>query len=251
MTSLIAPLYGALCYAFFLLTFLYAIGFTANLGVPRSIDVGPAATPEWAVLIDVLLLGVFAVQHSVMARQGFKRWWTRLVPKPVERSTYVLFASLALALLCWQWRPLPAPVWSVADPTARTILHGLAAFGWATVLISTFLISHVELFGLTQSFRARLGGDTPPVLRTPGFYKLVRHPIYVGFLIAFWSTPDMTVGHVLFAVATTGYILIGIALEERDLVRTFGDAYLRYRSDVRMLLPLPRLRVRRGGRKPV
>ena len=252
MMRIVAPLYGVLCYAVFFATFVYAIGFTANLGVPRSIDVGPSAPFGVAVAIDLALLGLFAVQHSVMARQGFKRWWTRLVPKPLERSTYVLAASLALALLLWQWRPLPMPVWRLDDPTLRGAVLALAALGWATVLGSTFLLSHVELFGLKQTFAAARGQAEPaPRLRTPGLYKLVRHPIYAGFVLAFWSAPDMTAGHLLFALATTGYILIGIAFEERDLIATFGDAYRRYRRDVRMLLPLPRLHARERARKPL
>ncbi len=252
MMSIIAPVYGALSYACFFLSFLYAVGFVHNLVVPRSIDVGPAAPPAVAVAIDLALLSLFAIQHSVMARPGFKRWWTRLVPKRLERSTYVLFASIVLGALCWHWRPLPDLVWRIDDQTWRTALHTLAVLGWVILFVSTCLISHFELFGLSQSFRSRHAEDDgAPHLRTPGFYKLVRHPIYLGFLIAFWSTPDMTVGHLLFAIGCTGYILLGIALEERDLVRTFGDAYVRYRRQVRMLLPLPRLRVREGGRKTV
>jgi len=246
MIRLVAPLYGALCYGLFLVTFLYAVAFTANLGVPRSIDVGPAAPPLTALAIDVALLGLFAVQHSVMARRGFKRWWTRVVPKALERSTYVLCASLVLAALCWNWHPLPAAVWTVQAPAARMILDVVAALGWLTVLGSTFLISHGELFGLSQVLRAaRDRAEPAPVLRTPGLYKLVRHPLYLGFVIAFWSTPTMTQGHLLFAIATTGYILLGILLEERDLVATFGERYRRYRRDVPMLLPRLRRRVRR------
>ena len=252
MLSVIAPVYGALSYACFFVSFLYAVGFVHNLAVPRSVDVGPAAEPALAVAIDLALLSLFAIQHSVMARQGFKRWWTRIVPKPLERSTYVLFASLILGALCWHWRPLPDLVWQINDPTWRTAVNALAVMGWVILFVSTFLISHFELFGLSQSFRAkRADGEGAPNLRTPGFYRLVRHPIYLGFVIAFWSTPDMTVGHLLFAIGSTGYILLGIALEERDLIRTFGDAYVRYRREVRMLLPLPRLRVRDNSHKTV
>jgi protein-S-isoprenylcysteine O-methyltransferase Ste14 len=242
MVGVMSALYGALCYGFFLASFSYAIGFVSNLVVPTSIDVGLASPMPEAVAIDVALLGLFAIQHSVMARAGFKRWWTRLVPKPIERSTYVLFASALLSLLLWQWRPLPAPVWSLSEPGLRVSMAVLAAIGWCMVLGSTFLISHGELFGLRQSFAPQAGEPVvAPQLRTPGLYKLVRHPLYLGFVIAFWSAADMTVGHLLFAIACTGYILIGIFFEERDLIRTFGERYVRYRRDVPMLIPLPKL----------
>jgi len=240
MMALIAPVYGALSYACFFASFLYAVGFIHNLAVPRSIDVGPTAEPALAIAIDLALLSLFAIQHSVMARQGFKRWWTRIVPKPLERSTYVLLASLVLGALCWHWRPLPDLVWQIADPTWRTAVNTPAVMGWGILFVSTFLISHFELFGLTQSFRPdRAGDEAAGPLRTPGFYRLVRHPIYLGFVIAFWSTPDMTVGHLLFAIATTGYIFIGILLEERDLVAFHGAAYVEYRKRVSMIVPLP------------
>jgi methanethiol S-methyltransferase len=244
----IPPLYGSLCYGFFLATFLYAIGFTTNLVVPTSVDVGTMSPPISAVLIDVALLAVFAVQHSLMAREGFKRRWTRIIPKAIERSTYVLFASCALALLFWQWRPLPDLVWALRDPSAQMVAALLAATGWCTVLCSTFLISHAELFGLRQVFTATRDGAAPQ-LRTPGLYKLVRHPIYLGFVIAFSSTAVMTVGHLLFAIATTGYILMGILFEERDLVRLFGEPYVRYRRDIPMLVPLWKLGRRRSRDK--
>jgi len=246
MSRLFAVLYGIAVYGFFLLTFLYAIGFVGNLGVPHSIDGGSidsgAPTPlGLALVIDVALLGLFAVQHSLMARRGFKRWWTKLVPEAVERSTYVLFASAALALLCWQWRAIPEPrIWVVENPVGIALLHGIFWLGWALLLFSTFLINHFELFGLRQVIGRLLGWATPaPVFRTPSVYRRVRHPIYLGFLLSFWSTPVMTAGHLLFAVATTGYILIGIAFEERDLVALFGDPYRRYRRQVGMLIPLP------------
>lgn len=240
MLRFIAKLYAVLCYGFFLATFLYAIGFTTNLVVPTSVDVGTMSPPISAVLIDLALLVVFAVQHSLMAREGFKRRWTRVVPKVIERSTYVLFASSALALLFWQWRPLPDVVWTISDTTAQVAVAVLAAMGWCIVLCSTFLISHAELFGLRQVFTATRDGMEPR-MRTPGFYRLVRHPIYLGFVIAFWSTAVMTIGHLLFAIATTGYILIGILLEERDLIRLFGERYAQYRRDVPMLVPLWKL----------
>jgi protein-S-isoprenylcysteine O-methyltransferase Ste14 len=248
MGGIASILYGALAYLAFLATFLYAIAFVGNLPVPKTIDSGEAGALLPALIVNTLLLGLFAVQHSVMARPAFKRWWTRFVPQPVERATYVLFASLTLVLLYWQWRPIPELVWSVTNPVGAAVLQGIFWIGWALVLVSTFLINHFELFGLRQVY-ARLRGQTlpPPAFKTPMLYKNVRHPIYLGFLLAFWATPDMTVGHLLFAVATAGYILIGIHLEERDLVALFGDQYRRYREQVSMLVPLPGRRTQADG----
>jgi len=238
MSRFAGLVFGVVVYAFFLATFLYTIGFVAGVPGLKTIDSGAAGDPWLALGIDVVLLGLFAVQHSVMARRGFKRWWTRIVPAPLERSSFVLAASLAVALLIWQWRPLPEPVWVVDGRTAAALLTGLAGLGWAMVLIATFLINHFELFGLQQVFENWRGRRfEPPAFRTPALYKLVRHPIYLGFILAFWATPRMSQGHLLFALATTGYILIGIFFEERDLIARFGDEYRRYRRQVPMLLP--------------
>ena len=229
--------YGSTSYLIFLGTFLYAIGFVSGLIVPKTIDSG-TATPLKAIIVNLLLLSVFAVQHSGMARRGFKRVLTGVVSPVVERSTYVLCASLALILVFAFWQPVPAVVWSVGNPAASMAVAALSALGWLIVLYSTFLISHFELFGLKHVLLNFFGRALEPIrFHTPGLYRFVRHPIYLGFIIAFWAAPTMTVGHLLFAFVTTAYIFVGIALEERDLVATFGDEYRRYKERVAMLLP--------------
>ena len=244
MGALLSFLYGLVVYAFFWATLVYAIGFVGNLFVPRSIDMGSPAPLAQALTLNVLLLGLFAVQHSVMARRSFKQWWTRIVPPAVERSTFVFASSLVLALLLWQWRPISEPVvWSVDSIVATQVLWAVFWLGWAVLLISTFLINHFELFGLRQVFARLAGRDLPtPEFRTPLFYRYVRHPIYLGFLLGFWAAPVMTAGHLLFSIATTGYILVGIWFEERDLIAQFGNKYRHYRNQVGMLVPSRRSR---------
>jgi protein-S-isoprenylcysteine O-methyltransferase Ste14 len=236
--KVIAFLYGLVAYFTFFVTILYAIGFVSGLVVPKTIDTGSDSSAAEAVVVNLLLMSLFAVQHSVMARKQFKQWWTQYVPKSVERSTYVLFASLTLVLLFWQWRPMPAIVWQINDPDIAVAIATVSLVGWVIVFTSTFLINHFELFGLHQVANNFVGRDMPtPRFRTPLYYKFVRHPIYLGFIIAFWAAPTMTVGHLLFAAVTTAYIFVGIFLEERDLVDLFGDDYRNYKQRVSMLLP--------------
>jgi len=250
VTRILFFVYGLACYLVFFGTFLYAIGFIGNFGVPTALD-GPASGPLGAALaVNAGLLGLFAVQHSVMARGWFKRRWTRLVPKPIERSTYVLFSSLALILLFWQWRPMGVEIWSVEHPMGVALLRALFAFGWTLVLVSTFLIDHFDLFWLRQVWLSLLGRPyTPRAFVTPGPYRLVRHPLYVGWFFAFWMTPTMTLAHLVFAVATSAYILIAIQFEERDLVREHGDTYREYRRRVPMLVPLGSGQHRHGAER--
>jgi methanethiol S-methyltransferase len=246
MSRISAFTYGLAAYLVFFVTFLYAIGFVTGLVVPKGIDTGAVVPLGEAFIVNVLLMSLFAVQHSVMARKPFKRWLTQFVSAAIERSTYVLLASLALALLFWQWRPISTVVWEIANPQIAMAVMALSFVGWLLVLFSTFLINHFELFGLHQVI-INLAGRTmgEPRFKTPMLYKLVRHPIYLGFIIAFWAAPTMTVGHLLFAAVTTAYIFVGIFLEERDLTELFGDQYRRYRQQVAMLVPFWR-----GGAQP-
>ncbi len=246
--ALFALVYALAVYVAFLATFVCAVAFVANLPwLPTGLDRGPAGPVGHALSVDLALLSLFAVQHSVMARRSFKQWWTRWVPAPMERATFVLAASLVLALLLWRWQPITQPLlWSVQAPAWRFALHALQAVGWGVALVSTYLIDHFALFGLRQPWDAlRARAEPPPVFRTPLLYRHVRHPLYLGFVLAFWAAPEMTAGHALFAAANTVYILIGIAFEERDLIAQFGTRYVAYRRQVGMLLP--RLGARKGA----
>jgi len=230
--------YGGIAYLIFFGTFLYAVGFVSRFVVPKTVDSGSASSPMTALLVNLVLMSIFAVQHSGMARQGFKKLFSRFASPAIERSTYVLLASLSLILLFWQWQPMPLVVWNIEDPVLAGIATAGGFVGWLIVLYSTFLISHFELFGLTQVVSHFAGRVAEPMkFKTPGLYRLIRHPIYLGFIIAFWCTPTMTLGHLLFAAVTTAYIFVGIYLEERDLVSMFGDQYRRYREKVAMLVP--------------
>ena len=239
-------IYGIVCYGIFLATFLYAIGFVGNLIVPRSLDSAANILLKNALAIDLSLLGIFSLQHSLMARPWFKAWWTQIVPKPIERSTYVLFSSLCLIALFYFWQPLGVTIWNVQNSVGQAIFYFLFAFGWLLVLVATFLINHFDLFGLRQVYLYLIDREyTQLCFATPGFYKLVRHPLYVGWLFAFWATPTMTLAHLVFALATTAYILIAIQLEERDLLKIYGQAYADYRHQVPMLIPFSRRHLER------
>jgi len=237
--------YGTAAYVLFLAAFLYLVGFLANLGVPKSIDTGMGGETATAFLVNLGLLSVFALQHSVMARPSFKRWWTRVVPVAIERSTYVLLTNVVLGLLFWQWRPMTAVIWDVSSGTSARILEALFCAGWIAVLLGTFMTNHFELFGLRQVYLYLVGREHTPVTFTArGFYRYVRHPLMAGFLLAFWATPRMTLGHLVFSMVMTGYVLLAIRFEERDLVESLGEQYVDYRESTPALLP----RGRRAGR---
>jgi protein-S-isoprenylcysteine O-methyltransferase Ste14 len=234
----VAAVYGLFCYVVFLASFLYSIGFIGDLVVPKTIDSAPSADLLQALAINLVLLGLFAAQHSVMARQSFKNVWTRIVPRAVERSTYVLISSLLLGLICWKWQAIPAVVWDASSPVLRSLLLAMFAFGWLILLLSTFMINHFDLFGLRHVYLRLRGLEYTPLSFTErALYRFVRHPIYLGFVIAFWATPHMSLGHLVFAIATTGYIFVGIFFEERDLMKYHGVEYGAYRARVPMLLP--------------
>jgi methanethiol S-methyltransferase len=238
LSRITAFVYGVICYLAFFGTFLYAVGFMGNFGVPKTIDSGREMPFLEALLINSLLLGVFAIQHSVMARPWFKRVWTKLVPETVERSTYVLFSSLALLLLFWLWQPMGGVIWNVENPAARVVLYAIYAIGLLTVLVATFLINHFDLFGLRQVWLKLIGRPYKSLgFSTPGLYRYVRHPLYVGWLLSFWAAPTMTVAHLVFAVATSLYIFVAIQFEEQDLVRAHRE-YAEYRERVPMLVPV-------------
>jgi methanethiol S-methyltransferase len=238
MGRFIGFLYGVAAYAFAVATLLYSIGFVEGLVVPKTIDSGAVVSTGKALVVNLLLISLFAIQHSVMARKSFKAWLAQALPKSVERSTYVLVSGLVLAFLCWQWLPMPQIVWHIDNPQIANAVVALSFAGWVVLFTSTFLINHFELFGLQQIANNLTGKPMPePRFRTPLYYRFVRHPIYLGFVIAFWAAPTMTTGHLLFAAATTAYIFVGIFFEERDLIGLFGDDYRKYRTRVSMLLP--------------
>jgi methanethiol S-methyltransferase len=240
MSRLLVFLYGIVAYVMFLGVFLYAIAFVGGFGVPITVDTPSRLGVAGAIVIDLLLLGLFGLQHSGMARRAFKRFWTRIVPPPIERSTFVYASNFTLTLLMWQWQGLDHVIWRIETPALRAVVWGLFGLGWMLLLASTFVVSHADLFGLRQVYHHLVNRIPAPfTLKTGSLYTLVRHPLYLGFVIAFWSAPTMTAGHLLFSIAATGYMLVAIQLEERDLIHAFGDRYRHYRKQVPMLIPSP------------
>jgi len=238
MAKIISFLYGVIAHAGFLVILLYIIGFLGNFGVPKSIDSGEAGPFGLSLLINIALLSIFAIQHSVMARPGFKKWWTKTIPEHIERSTYVLISNLLFVLLIWQWQPMTGVIWNVEHPVGVAVLWGLFGLGWLILVLASFMINHFDLFGTRQVYLYLRGKEyTPLKFETKGFYNYMRHPLMVGWLFGFWATPRMTVGHLVFALGTTVYILIAIQIEEKDLVNAHGETYEKYRRKVSMLLP--------------
>ena len=238
MGKILSFLYGVIAHVGFLAVFMYLVGFLANFAVPKTVDSGDPGPFGIALAVNVLLLAIFGIQHSVMARQGFKRWWTRVVPQHLERSTYVLISDLLFVLLIWQWQPMVGVVWQVDQPVATMILWGLFGIGWLTVVLSSFMINHFDLLGTRQVYLHLIGKEYSSLdFKTKGFYNVVRHPIMVGWIIAFWATPQMSMGHLVFAIGTTVYILIAIQIEERDLISFHGESYKKYIHKVAMILP--------------
>ncbi len=243
MGKMLSFLYGVIAHAGFLAVFMYLIGFLSNFAVPKTVDSGDPGPFGLALAVNILLLAIFGIQHSVMARQGFKRWWTRIVPHHLERSTYVLISDLLFVLLIWQWQPMVGVIWQVDHPVGTMVLWGLFGIGWLTVVLTSFMINHFDLLGTRQVYLHLIGKEYSSLeFKTRGFYKYVRHPLMVGWIIAFWATPQMSVGHLVFAIGTTVYILIAIQIEERDLISFHGEAYEKYRREVSILLPFRKKR---------
>jgi len=243
MNKVLSFLYGVVCYLVFFVVFLYLIGFIGDLFVPKSIDTGTETAAAQSVMVNIALLGLFAIQHTIMARPAFKKWLTKVIPEQVERSTFVLASSLLLALLFWQWRPMLGVIWSVDNPTGRAVLFGLFWLGWGTVLFSSFIINHFDLFGLRQVWLHFTNREYHHLeFQARSLYRLIRHPLMLGIVIGSWATPHMTTGHLVFAITATIYILIGIRFEERDLVRFHGQNYIDYRRRVPMLIPFTKTR---------
>ncbi len=244
MNRILAFIYGVVCYLIALIAFIYSMGFIGNLILPKTLDSNLDSSLIKGLLIDILLIGLFGIQHSLMARQSFKKWWTKIIPEPIERSTYVLMSGLTLLLLFWQWHSLGGIIWNIQNPIIYNIIYGIFALGWLIVFLSTLMINHFDLFGLRQVYLYWRGQEYENLgFRTPGFYKYSRHPIMFGFVIVFWAAPLMTISHLVFAMGTTIYVLVGIKLEEVDMISFYGNLYQEYRQQVSMLIPLPRIKL--------